>query len=90
MSTLIVIAVLDVQAQSFGRPMMYPAKGIALREIADEVNRADEKNVLYRHPADFRVFELGSWDEQTGLFTCHAQPLLLADCSSFAVKAPVL
>lgn len=82
MSTLVVVSLLDVQAQAFGRPIFYPAKGAALREIGDEVNRNDSKNMLFQHPQDFRVFELGSWDEQTGIFTCHAQPLLLVDCSA--------
>lgn len=82
MSTLVCLALLDVQAQSFGRPLFYPAKGAALREISDEVNRADPKNQLFNHAVDFRVFELGSWDEQTGLFTCHAQPMLVVDCAS--------
>lgn len=79
---LLVVALLDAQAQAFGRPLFFPAKGVALREIGEEVNRQDAKNVLFQHPQDFRIFELGSWDEKSGLFECHPQPLLLADCSS--------
>lgn len=79
---LIVIAVFDVQAQAFNRPMFVNAKGVGLRAISDEVNRAASDNPLYAHSGDFRVFELGEWDDNSGLFQCHSLPQLLADCSS--------
>lgn len=84
-SKLFVFALMDVQAQAFARPFFSPAKGVALRELGEEVNRDDGKNLLFTHPQDFRLFELGEWDERTGLFQCHAQPLLVVDLSSLKV-----
>lgn len=80
-----VLALLDVQAQAFNRPIFVPSVGVGIRMVSDEVNRHAADNVLFNHPQDFRLFELGVWDEKTGLFTCHAQPKLVADCS--AMKA---
>lgn len=81
MAHLFVCAVFDVQSQAFARPLFVAAKGVAVRMVADEVNRAAADNLMYQHPEDFRLFELGSWDENTGLFAA-AQPLLIVDCVS--------
>lgn len=82
---MIVACVMDVQAQAFMVPMFVQSRGVALRIVADEVNRAAGDNVLYQHPADFRLFELGEWDNLSALFKCHPQPLLVADCSSLKI-----
>lgn len=79
---LTVICVMDTQAAAFNRPMFVPAIGLGLRAIADEVNRAAPDNPLYAHTADFRVFELGKWDDHSGIFTCHQLPQLVCDCNS--------
>lgn len=84
----IVLCVMDVQAQAFQRPMFFAARGVGVRMVADEVNRAAQDNLLYMHPEDFRVFELGSWDDKSGLFQCHPQPLLVVDCGALKASAP--
>lgn len=81
-----VICVMDVQAAAFNRPMFVPAIGLGLRAIADEVNRAAPENPLYAHTKDFRVFELGEWDDHTGIFNCHALPQLVCDCVSLKAQ----
>lgn len=83
-----VISVFDVQAQTFAQPMFVAAMGVGVRMVADEVNRAADDNLLYRHPQDFRLFELGEWDDQSGVCKFHAQPVLVQDLSTFQVKAP--
>lgn len=77
-----VLSILDVQAAVFQRPMFFPSQGFAVRAVTDEVNRAAQDNLLHQHPEDFRLFELGEWEEDTGLFHCHAQPVLVCDCVS--------
>lgn len=81
----IVLAVFDVQAQSFGQPIFVPAKGVGIRTVADEVNRPAPDNILFQHSADFRLFELGEWDDATGIFKCHQLPVLVVDCSTLKV-----
>lgn len=80
------LSVFDAQAQSFSRPMFVAARGLGLRAIADEVNRASPDNPLWAHTVDFRVFELGSWDDNSGLFQCHSLPQLVADCVSLKTQ----
>lgn len=82
MSAMIVMSVFDVQAQAFGRPLFVASRGVGVRMVRDEVNRAAEGNAMYGYPQDFRLFELGTFDEHTGLFTCHKLPELVIDCAA--------
>jgi len=63
-----VFVVFDRAGDVYGQPMFAGSAGIALRGFADEINRADEKNPFYMHPDDFDLFELGTYDDGTGLF----------------------
>jgi hypothetical protein len=74
---LILCSVKDRAADAFGRPMFVPSAGVAIRSFSDEVNRQDTENQLYNHPDDFDLFELGEFDDSTGLFKLHELPKLL-------------
>lgn len=59
----------DLKSGSFSPPMAYPARGAAVRDFEDMVNqpsRGDQKNNIYEHPADFLLFEIGSFDPLSG------------------------
>jgi hypothetical protein len=75
---LVLCTVKDRAADAFGRPMFVPSVGVAIRSFSDEVNRKDAENQLYNHPDDFDLYELGEFDDNTGLFTLHDQPKLLS------------
>jgi len=75
---LTLCTVKDRQADAYGRPMFVPALGVAIRSFSDEVNRQDADNQLYNHPDDFDLYELGTFDDNTGLFSLHDQPKLVS------------
>jgi hypothetical protein len=75
---LVLCTVKDRAADAFGRPMFVPSVGVAIRSFSDEVNRDDSENQLNRHPDDFDLYELGEFDDNTGLFDLHDQPKLLS------------
>lgn len=79
---MVVMALFDVQAQAFHRPIFVPSRGVGVRMVSDEANRQAADNVMYQHPADFRFFELGFWSDSSGLFTSHALPELVVDVSA--------
>lgn len=79
---MVICAVLDTAAGVFGRPMFVRSKGEALRVVQDEVNRASDENPLNRHSADFRLFFLGTFDDNSGLIAPLAMPELMADCGA--------
>jgi len=75
---LIICTVKDRAADAYGRPMFVPSTGVAIRSFSDEINRNNADNQLYNHPDDFDLYELGEFDDNTGLFSLHEQPKLLS------------
>jgi len=73
----VICSVKDRAADAFGRPLFVPSVGIAIRSFSDEVNRQDKDNQMYNHSDDFDLFELGTFDDNTGIIECHSQPKLL-------------
>jgi hypothetical protein len=61
-----IICVFDQKAGTFNNPFYADSKGVALREFADVVNRPDENSLIYKHPEDFDLYLLGTWDPQAG------------------------
>lgn len=65
-----VLAVRDRTADVFGVPMFQVSIGVAIRGFADEVNRVHENNMLNRHPEDFDLYHLGTYEDGQGRFDC--------------------
>lgn len=61
-----VCAVKDNASGLFGRPIFVAKAGQAMRSFSDEVNREAPDNELHRHPEDFDLFCLGTFDDNTG------------------------
>ena len=74
----IICTVKDRAADAYGRPMFVPSAGVAIRSFSDEINRDNPDNQLFNHPDDFDLYELGEFDDNTGLFSLHEQPKLLS------------
>lgn len=78
MTILQTVAIRDNKV-AFNRPFFTPTTGAAIRAFSDEVNRSDANNEMNRHPADFSLYSLGTYDDQTAVFQQHAQPQLLIE-----------
>lgn len=63
-----IMAVRDRAADVFGVPHFQVSLGAAIRSFGDEINREAENNAFYRHPEDFDLYELGTFDDQDGSF----------------------
>jgi hypothetical protein len=61
--------VYDSKSESYGLPMFFQSKGVAIRNFTDEVSRPD--SLIAKHPEDFTLFELGDYSESTGVFVIH-------------------
>lgn len=64
MATYVMCSVKDLVADQFGRPFFAVSDGSAIRGFADEVNSAD--SMLAKHPADFQLFHMGVFDDESG------------------------
>lgn len=67
-----VCAVRDSAADAFGRPFVVPTLGLATRSFIDEV--ANPQSAFHSHPGDYTLFELGSFDDNTGKFESLESP----------------
>lgn len=83
---LVVVSVFDAGTQTFARPFFVRGEGEARRSFQDEVNRAAPDNPLHKHPGDFRLFKLGTFEDTTGCFVCPNVPELLVDATACVVS----
>lgn len=89
----VICCVRDRVADVYGMPYAMGSRGQAMRHFSDEINRADEQNMLYRHCDDFDLFVLGTYDDGSGSFDCGVpeQLMLGRDArSAHVVKQPEL
>lgn len=61
-----VFSIRDVATDAYFDPFCSPTKPAALRTFADLVN--DPQSTINRHPEDYELFELGSFDTGSGMF----------------------
>lgn len=70
-----VFGVRDVKAESFvGNPIFARARGLAVRAFTDAVN--DPTHEFGKYPQDYQLFELGEWDEQSGVLLARTGGVL--------------
>lgn len=81
-----VFAVRDRAADVFGQPHFATSIGSAIRSFSDEVNRSADNNIFNKHPDDFDLYHLGSYDDNTGFFECGA-PQQIAVGKDLLVKS---
>lgn len=81
MSLLYVCTVKDRALDAFGRPFFVPSVGVAERSFMDELRNPESE--LAKHPEDYDLYLLGTYDDATGLFNCSHPTLMLRaqDCA---------
>lgn len=77
-----VVAVFDSASGLYGTPFNVPSIGVATRSFQDEVRRGGDDNQMSKHPGDFSLFTLGTFDDQTGRFESLPVPELVVRASS--------
>lgn len=64
----LIVVVRDRVADVFGQPSFVLSLGSAVRSFGDEVNRDVEGNAFFKHPDDFDLYALGSYDDADASF----------------------
>ena len=64
--TLFAVSVFDSAVGAYSPPIFAKSKGEAIRSFSDACN--DSSTAMSKHPQDYILFELGSFDELTGQF----------------------
>lgn len=86
MAVLQIVAVRDVAVATFSRPFFVQSLGLACRSFEDEVRRGAEDNPMFKHPQDFALFHLGSFDEDSGRFNNLDNPLRLMEAKDAVIN----
>ncbi|QXP08360.1 MAG: nonstructural protein [Arizlama microvirus] len=70
-----VFSIFDDKAQIFSNPFFMPHTGMATRAFADLVN--DGQSNVAKHPSDFKLYQIGEYDDVSGLLTAVPQPVFV-------------
>jgi hypothetical protein len=73
---LYVIAMRDRVANLYGQPVYVANLGSAIRGFGDQIN--DPTSPMNKHPDDYDLYELGTFDDEAGTFVNLPQPRQLA------------
>lgn len=76
-----VFAVWDAKVETFGAPMLLTTNGEAIRTFIDVIK--DPQTMISKHPEDYSLFELGSYDTITGKFENVQAPIPLGGAREF-------
>lgn len=76
---LIVFSIRDNKASAFGTPFFQQTRGVALRSFLDLAR--DSKSTIAQHPDDYSLFEVGSFDLESGKLSSHDTPEYCARAS---------
>ena len=82
---VMLFSVLDIKSQTFLPPIGFNHKGLALRWFED-LSR-DEKSFIHKHPEDYRLFQVGDYDDQSGYLTSLGLPDFLISAIDFFPKS---
>lgn len=87
MMSLQLFAIRDAKVGAFMTPSFMQSEGQAIRTFSDEINRAAEDNILYKHPHDFELYALGVWRSADCTFEMLSSPKLLVTGLSVKISA---
>lgn len=82
-----VFSVYDLKACAYLQPFFSGNAGSAIRAFEDAVG--DAKSPIAKHPSDYQLFELGTWDDNSGAIAGILPMNLLCTGSDFIVAKPV-
>lgn len=72
-----IYSIYDKKAVAYTNPFYYHQKGQAIRGFEDAVN--DLQSPLNKHPEDFQLFQIGEWNDTTGVITPLQNPVHVED-----------
>ena len=76
-----ILSIYDAKAETFSPPVFCVAIGEGVRSFEDEIN--NPQSPFSRHPEDYTLFHLGTYDEQIGGFSLLPAPVSLGVALNF-------
>lgn len=81
-----VFSVRDTCVEAWLLPMFFQNRAAAVRALGDAVNRPKEDNQFYQHPEHYQLYEIGTFDDESGSMS-PIVPVFVVDCQSL-VRQP--
>lgn len=69
-----IVTLRDIKIGAYQQPVYVAAVGAAIRGFEDAINNKEKNTDISRHPADFELYLLGEFDDETGKFNLLDQP----------------
>lgn len=76
-----VFSILDEKSLVFSQPFFMQSKGAAVRAFSDLVQ--DKSTSIAKHPADYRLYVIGEFDDVSGALQSLPQPEFLYTGADF-------
>lgn len=76
----VLVALRDVKGGFFHPPISERSIAVAVRSVSDAVK--DQKHALSRHPADYQLYQVGSYFDDHGVIDTFTVPLLICEVAS--------
>jgi len=83
---LLAFSVYDEKSGAFGHPFFVSAVGVATRMFGDFVNR--KESPIGQHPEDYRLFQVGSWDDHVGEFHVAEKAQFIGHALDYVERLP--
>lgn len=77
-----VYAIYDSKADAYMQPFFQDTHGLALRTFEEATKQKD--HIIAKYPADFTLFHLATWDDQTGNIAPMDTPISLGVAIEYA------
>ena len=84
---LSIFGIYDSGISSWMPPLYFRNKGEALRWWQEVCNSSESK--ISKHPADYTIFEIGTWNDDSNEFSLLKAPIKLGLALEFAKVVPV-
>lgn len=69
----VMFSVFDHKAKMYANPFIHVNRTTAMRAVAQGLQ--NQQDPLVANAKDYELFELGSWDDETGKFFSHDYPV---------------
>jgi len=67
-----VFSIYDTKTEAYAQPFYMQTKGAAIRAFTELANNAEHQ--IGKYPSDYALFELGTFDDTSGVLTSHPVP----------------
>ncbi|QXP07884.1 MAG: nonstructural protein [Arizlama microvirus] len=81
-----IFAIFDIKANAYLQPFFLPTNGMAIRSFETACN--DNTTQFNRHPMDYTLFELGSFDDSSGALNSLSVPIPLGSAKEYIKPSP--